>query len=284
MWRWKRRETGALDAEEDTEGEQAQEAEDDADANMSDWNEEEHAPTIRSEVEKAWSKLTKVSKQKNTKSEWVSKNVAARKLVSMEEHRKSRSRAIAVARADKKKQERVQLKRAEMQKEQEKKQPEEPAAEATTERFGSRKTQVWLLEFEIARVRKYTEECMTDVATAIKGMTAVTNFQYGMKEQGEMAIVKLHAKMCQGLKGIEALTAGAKILACVGDTEDGDSEELTEWLELLQTNNELRENLHEGVATQRRKELNDAARRGTVYAVGIRAVYTTSTAAMHVAF
>jgi hypothetical protein len=83
----------------------------------------------------------------------------------------------------------------------------------------------------------------------------------------------------------KALTAGAKILACVGETEDGDSEELTEWLELLQTNNELREDLHEGVATQRRKELNEAARRGTVYiyAVGISAVYTTSTAAMHVA-
>jgi hypothetical protein len=31
---------------------------------MSDWNEEEHAPTIRSEVEKAWSKLPKASKQK----------------------------------------------------------------------------------------------------------------------------------------------------------------------------------------------------------------------------
>jgi hypothetical protein len=95
-----------------------------------------------------------------------------------------------------------------------------------------------------------------------------------MKERGEVAVVKLHAKMYQGLKGIEALTAGAQILACVGDTEDGDSEELTEWLELLQTNNELREDLHEGVATQRRKELNDAARRGTVYAMGISAVYT----------
>jgi hypothetical protein len=58
---------------------------------------------------------------------------------------------------------------------------------------------------------------------------------------------------------------------------------LTEWRELLQTNDELREDLHEEVRTQRRKELNDAARRGTVYAVGIRAVYTTSTAAMHVA-
>jgi hypothetical protein len=37
--------TGALDAEDDTEGEQAKEPEDDADANMSDWNEEDHAPT-----------------------------------------------------------------------------------------------------------------------------------------------------------------------------------------------------------------------------------------------
>jgi hypothetical protein len=52
---------------------------------------------------------------------------------------------------------------------------------------------------------------------------------------------------------------------------------------LLQTNNELRQDLHEEVGTQRRKELNDAARRGTVYTVGISAVYTTSTAAMHVA-
>jgi hypothetical protein len=85
---------------------------------------------------------------------------------------------------------------------------------------------VWLIEFDIARVSKYSEDCMTDVSTAINGMSAVTYFQYGMKEQGEVAIVKLHAKMCQGLKkGIEALTAGAKVLACVGETEDGDSEE-----------------------------------------------------------
>jgi hypothetical protein len=89
--------------------------------------------------------------KKKTKIEWISKNVEARKLVSMEEHRKSRSCAKAVARADKKKQERAQIKRAEMQKEQ--KQPEGPAAEATTDTV--RKTQVWLLEFEIARVRKY---------------------------------------------------------------------------------------------------------------------------------
>jgi hypothetical protein len=45
----------------------------------------------------------KVTKQKNTKSEWVSKNVEARKLMCMEEHHKSRSREKAVARADKKK-------------------------------------------------------------------------------------------------------------------------------------------------------------------------------------
>ena len=71
----------------------------------------------------------------------------------------------------------------------------------------------------------------------------------------------------------------------MGETEDGRAEELTEWRELLQTNNELRQDLHEEVGTQRRKELNDASRRGTVciYAVGISAVYTTSTAAMHVA-
>jgi hypothetical protein len=124
---------------------------------------------------------------------------------------------------------------------------------------------------------------VTNVATAVNGMTAVTNFQYGMKERGEVAVVKLHAKMCQGLKGIEALKAGAQVLACVGETEDGGAEELTEWRELLQTNNELRQDLHDEVGTQRRKELNDAARRGTVYTVGISAVYTTSTAAMHVA-
>jgi hypothetical protein len=127
---------------------------------------------------------------------------------------------------------------------------------------------------------------MKNAATAIKEMDEVTTFQYGMKaqgEEGEVAVVKLHAKMCQGLKGIEALTAGAKILACVGETEDGESEELTEWLELLQTNNELREEMHEGVKTQRRKELNDTARKGTVYALGVSAVHTTSTAARHVA-
>jgi hypothetical protein len=53
------------------------------------------------------------------------------------------------------------------------------------------------------------------VATAINGMMAVTDFQYGIKEQDEVAVVELHAKMCQGLKEIEALTAGAQVLACV---------------------------------------------------------------------
>jgi hypothetical protein len=219
--------------------------------------------------------------KKNTKSEWVSKNVAAKKPVCMEEHRKDRSRAQAVARADKKKQERLQRKRAEMQKEQEKEQPEAPAAAATTDTV--RKTQVWLLEFEIARVRTYTEACVMDVATAVNGMTAVTNFQYGMKERGEVAVVKLHAKMCQGLKGIEALTAGAQVLTCVGETEDGGGEELHEWRELLQNNNEHRQELHEEVGIQRRKDLNEAAGQGMVYAVGISAAYTTSKAAMHVA-
>jgi hypothetical protein len=141
-------ETGASGAEDDTEGEQAK---GDTDANVSDWNEEEQTPTIRGEVEKAWSNLTKSSRTKNTKSEWIRKNVAARKLVCMEEHRKERSRAQAVARADKKKQDRVQMKRAEMQKEQEKEQPEAPAAAATVDTV--RKTQVWLLVFEIARAR-----------------------------------------------------------------------------------------------------------------------------------
>ncbi len=91
-------------------------------------------------------------------------SLAARKLVCMEEHRKTRAREQAVARADKKKQERAQLKRAEMQKEQEKEKPEDPAVEATMDTV--RKTQVWLLEFEIARVRTYTEACVTNVATA----------------------------------------------------------------------------------------------------------------------
>jgi hypothetical protein len=44
-----------------------------------------------------------------------------------------------------------------------------------------------------------------------------------------VAIVKLHAKMCQGPTEIEALTAGGELLACVGDTDDGEAEELSEW-------------------------------------------------------
>jgi hypothetical protein len=106
---------------------------------------------------------------------------------------------------------------------------------------------------------------MHEVTTAQYGMKA-------QGEEGEVAAVKLQAKTtpcaekgqlrgtkhctqlrsnnknlwfffwpfwvqgvrCQGLKGIEALTAGGEILACVGETEDGESEELTEWLELLQ--------------------------------------------------
>jgi hypothetical protein len=110
-----------------------------------------------------------------------------------------------------------------------------------------------------------------------------------MKAQGdeaEVTIVKLHAKMCQGLRGIEALAAGGKTLACVGETEDGESEELTEWQELLQTNNELREEIHEGVMAQRRKDLNDSARKGAVcigtYALGVSVAYTATTAARHV--
>jgi hypothetical protein len=71
---------------------------------------------------------------------------------------------------------------------------------------------VWLLEFEIAQVRAYTETCATNVARAVNGMKAVTGFQYAVKEGDEVAVVKLHSKMCQGLKGIEALTAGAQIL------------------------------------------------------------------------
>jgi hypothetical protein len=46
-----------------------------------------------------------------------------------------------------------------------------------------------------------------------------------------VSVVKLHRKTAckdQGLEGIEALTEGAKVLACVGVTEDGETEELTE--------------------------------------------------------
>jgi hypothetical protein len=52
---------------------------------------------------------------------------------------------------------------------------------------------------------------MKNVATVITGMEEVTTFQYGKKAQGdesEVTIVKLHAKMCQGMIGIEALAAG----------------------------------------------------------------------------
>jgi hypothetical protein len=181
-----------------------------------------------------------------------------------EEHRKSRSREKAMARANTKKKERAQKKRAEMQNEPE--DPKEPAVEATTDTV--RKTQLWLLEFEIARVRKYADECMKNVATAITGMEEVSTSEYGKMAQGdesEVTIVKLHARVCQALVGIDALVAGGKILACVGETEEGESEELTEWQELLHTNNELREKMHEGATAQWRKDLNDAARKGSVY-------------------
>jgi hypothetical protein len=52
---------------------------------------------------------------------------------------------------------------------------------------------------------------------------------------------------------------------------------------LLQTNNELREEMHEGVTARRRKDLNDSAKGGTLYALGVNAAYTTATAARHVA-
>jgi hypothetical protein len=225
-------EAGASTAEGEgaTEGEQAQGAEDDGDSNMDDWNEDEHAPNIWKEVEAAWKKLSKSSKNKNTKSDWIRKNVEARKLVSTEEHHKSRSREKAVARATKHKQERAQKKRAEVHNEQ--KGSKEPTAETTTDTV--RKTQVWLLEFEIARVRKYAEECMKNMAAVIKGIEGASTSEYGKKAQGDesdVTIVKLHAKMCQGPMEIEALAAGGKLLACVGETEDGESEELTEWQE-----------------------------------------------------
>jgi hypothetical protein len=118
---------------------------------MNDWNEGEHAPNIRKEVEKAWSKLSKAAKQKNAKSEWISKNVGARKLVCMEDGGAPQEQIAreSVGAGGQEKQERAQKKRAEMQKER--KEPEEPAAEATTDTV--RKTQVWLLGFEIVRVR-----------------------------------------------------------------------------------------------------------------------------------
>jgi hypothetical protein len=49
---------------------------------------------------------------------------------------------------------------------------------------------------------------MKNVATAIKGMEEITTFQYGKKAQGdesEVTIVKLHAKMCQGMTGIDSV-------------------------------------------------------------------------------
>jgi hypothetical protein len=66
---------------------------------------------------------------------------------------------------------------------------------------------------------------MKNVAAVITGMEEVTTFQYGKKAQGdesEVTIVKLHAKMCQGMIGIEALAAGGGILACGRETKSGD--------------------------------------------------------------
>jgi hypothetical protein len=63
-------------------------------------------------------------------------------------------------------------------------------------------------------------------------MEEVTTYEYAKMVQGDesdVAIVKLHAKMCQGPTEIEALTAGGELLACVGDTDDGEAEELSEW-------------------------------------------------------
>jgi hypothetical protein len=72
-------EVGASTAEGDTEDEQIQGAEEEGDSVMDDWNEGEHAPNIRKEVDAAWNKLSQTAKNKNIKSESVSKNVEARK-------------------------------------------------------------------------------------------------------------------------------------------------------------------------------------------------------------
>jgi hypothetical protein len=87
------------------------------------------------------------------------------------------------------------------------------------------------------------------VPEAIKGTEGVTTHEYAKKVQGDesgVIIVKMHAKMCQGPTETEALTAGGKFLACVGDTDDGDTGDLQEWRELIQDNNEHREEIHEG--------------------------------------
>jgi hypothetical protein len=69
----------------------------------------------------------------------------------------------------------------------------------------------------------------------------------------------------------------------VGNTDDGDIEELTGWRELLEANNDHREEVHEGVEAKRQAELNEAAVKGKVYALHLNPRYTTATAARHVA-
>jgi hypothetical protein len=42
---------------------------------------------------------------------------------------------------------------------------------------------LWLLEFEIARVRQRVEECMKEVYAAIKDMEEVTTYEYAKMVQ-----------------------------------------------------------------------------------------------------
>jgi hypothetical protein len=130
---------------------------------------------------------------------------------------------------------------------------------------------------------------MREVAVAINGMEEVLTHVYANNAkkvqggEGEVAVVKMHTKMCQGPAEIEALTAGGKILACVGDTDAGDTEELTDWMELLEANNAHREEVHEGIEAKRKVELKAAAVKGKVYTLHLNSRYTAATAARHVA-
>jgi hypothetical protein len=128
---------------------------------------------------------------------------------------------------------------------------------------------------------------MKKVSSAIKGMEDVTTHEYAKKTKGEEAdvvIVKMHSKMRQGPTEIEELRAGGKPLVCVGETDDGDTEELLEWRDLIRDNNEHRErrDTRRG-GGQEKVNLNDAAKKGKVYAFGINERCTATTAARHVA-
>jgi hypothetical protein len=202
--------------------------------------------------------------------------------VSKEEHRKVKARERAVERANAKKQERARKKREEAAKSQ--KEDNAPEVEVATDTV--RRTQLWFLEYEIARMREHVDARMKKMSAAISRMDEVLTHDYAKLLHGsdnEVAIVKMHAKMCQGPMEVEALTAGGCILTCVGDTDDGDIEEQTEWKELLQANNEHREEIHDGVVATRKANLNSAAKKGKVFMFNLHPSYKAATAARHVA-